>query len=570
MAPTPSIDGWAALRGGDWPAAEAAFRLELAHGPSARALDGLGQALWWRKQVQEGLGLRSRAYALFRREGWADDAARIAAWLAREHLACFGNVPVATGWLARARRLAQSDAQDQVTHGWVLLAAACLATDQAATVGSLEESATIARAGRALDLEITALSQLGVAHIGDGSIEVGVGELDEAMAAAAAGEPADRRTIADVYCAMITAAELLGSNDRLMQWSAAVDHAVRTMDFGPLGTPSGTAASGYQMFSSFCGTCCGSIYLASGRIDEGEAELISAVADLERSGLRSRCIHPAAQLADLRVLQGRFEEAALLLAPHEDLAETVRPLAALEIAKGDAPAAAARLRSAIEDGGVSRVASFPLLLILAEAYLRAREIESAGRTVDSIEAISAETGSPRHAAEARFARARLQRARGDKDAAGSLRVAARDLNDVSAPLLASRARFELAQCVLDTDRGTAVTEARGALAAFDRLGAVADADVAASFLRGLGVAGRTGPKQLGVLSKRELEVLRLVAQGNSNAEIAQRLFISVKTAGHHVSNILAKLGLRSRTEAAAFAAVRLAASPAPARERALK
>jgi DNA-binding NarL/FixJ family response regulator len=62
------------------------------------------------------------------------------------------------------------------------------------------------------------------------------------------------------------------------------------------------------------------------------------------------------------------------------------------------------------------------------------------------------------------------------------------------------------------------------------------------------------PRPLDVLSKREREVLGLVAQGLSNPGIATRLFITPKTAEHHVSNILGKLGLRNRAEAAAFAA----------------
>ena len=74
-------------------------------------------------------------------------------------------------------------------------------------------------------------------------------------------------------------------------------------------------------------------------------------------------------------------------------------------------------------------------------------------------------------------------------------------------------------------------------------------------------AFNTGPRDAGVLSRRELEVLRLVAEGLSNAEIAAHLFISTKTAGNHVSNILTKLGLRSRTEAAAFALLNVPQPP---------
>lgn len=79
------------------------------------------------------------------------------------------------------------------------------------------------------------------------------------------------------------------------------------------------------------------------------------------------------------------------------------------------------------------------------------------------------------------------------------------------------------------------------------------ADKAAALLRSLGGPARTGPKALGLLSRREREVLELLAEAMTNAEIAERLFISPKTAEHHVSNILAKLQLRSRAEATAFA-----------------
>lgn len=97
----------------------------------------------------------------------------------------------------------------------------------------------------------------------------------------------------------------------------------------------------------------------------------------------------------------------------------------------------------------------------------------------------------------------------------------------------------------------AQAEARLALAAFEGLGAVRHADAAAALLRELGAVGRTWPKKYGTLTKRETEVLSLLAGGCSNAEIARRLVIGRRTAEHHVASILSKLGLRSRAEAAA-------------------
>ena len=99
-----------------------------------------------------------------------------------------------------------------------------------------------------------------------------------------------------------------------------------------------------------------------------------------------------------------------------------------------------------------------------------------------------------------------------------------------------------------------MAEARAALEAFERLQAARHADAAAAVLRSLGRARPRPPASGGgVLTKREAEVLELLGHGLSNPEISDRLFISRKTVEHHVGNVLAKLGLRSRAEAAAYA-----------------
>jgi DNA-binding NarL/FixJ family response regulator len=121
------------------------------------------------------------------------------------------------------------------------------------------------------------------------------------------------------------------------------------------------------------------------------------------------------------------------------------------------------------------------------------------------------------------------------------------------PLDAGTARLTLARAVAAAEPDTARDEARAALTAFRELGASRAMDAAAAVLRELGESHGRGPRTAGELTGREDEVLGLVALGMSNGEIARTLVISEKTAGHHVSRILTKLGVRNRAEAAAYA-----------------
>jgi DNA-binding NarL/FixJ family response regulator len=118
------------------------------------------------------------------------------------------------------------------------------------------------------------------------------------------------------------------------------------------------------------------------------------------------------------------------------------------------------------------------------------------------------------------------------------------------PVEVAHSRLELAHALITDRPEVGMSEARAALDAFERLQAARHADEAAAVLRSLGVratATRSAVKGgAGQLTRREAEVLELIGHGLSNPEIADRLFISRKTVEHHVGNILAKLGLRTR------------------------
>ena len=163
----------------------------------------------------------------------------------------------------------------------------------------------------------------------------------------------------------------------------------------------------------------------------------------------------------------------------------------------------------------------------------------------------------RAGAAAVLAEGRLLAAGGDARARTCLQAALDAFTALELPLEAARAQVELAKALAADSPAGAIAEARSALAAFEQLGAARDADGTAGLLRMLGVkAARSGPKGIDVLTKREHEVLGLLAEGLSNPEIAERLFISRKTVQHHVAHVLAKLDLRNRAEAAAYAARR--------------
>lgn len=540
--------GREALRNRSWAEAEAAFQAAV-DAPSqfdpADALEGLAEVRCSRGDYASAIALRERAYAALRAGGDTRRAAKLAAYqLAFDHAAYFGNLSVAAGWLERGRSLAEA-AGDCAESGWVELAGALFATDVDEKAGRVEAATAIARRFGDADLEFDALAYSGLALVEDGRVREGMRCLDESAAAARGGEVRSTAAVGEIYCKMLVACELALDVRRAQEWT---DAAVG------LGT-----AAGVEWAPAICRMHYGGILTAAGRWDDAERELSGSVSLFSTS-------YPAlsggavVRLADLRARQGRLEEAEALVteAAHDSYA--VRPLARLHLARGELEPALSALRRHLVAHGEG-VVQAPVLVLLAEAEAAAGRHDAAAARAERLAEIAEATGLPVLTGLAAYAAGCASAGRDERAAVGHFEAAQAALHAAGLPLEEAVARVALARVVAASTPDVAVAEARTALAALDRLGATLAADSAAALLRSLGSRGRVGPKNVGVLTVREREVLTLLARGLSNPEIAERLFISRKTAEHHVSNVLSKLGLRNRAEAAAFAASHPAGGP---------
>lgn len=546
-------DARAALAAGEWGAARDGFQGVLDADPDCpEAHAGLADAAWWLGDTQAAIRGNERAYALFRRRPDPMQAALRAVPLYLHHRVSLGHTAVARGWLARLARLVE-DFELVGMSGWVALLRAHDAQDPVVAARWAREALAAPIKLAASDLELCALSQLGAALVQQGEVDEGTALLDEAMVGALAGEGEQRETVVFSSCNLISACWAVADLDRLVQWIRAAD--------------SFSDSQGAPHLYTHCRVHHGAALFQAGRWSEAERELVAAQRS-GRSGDPALVGEALGWLARLRLAQGRWEEAARLLEGFEDHAACVLPTAALQLAAGDADTALRLARDRVHEldageelrrsahhcGAAVLLEHGELLELLVSASLAAGRPAEAKASADQLTVRAAETGLAALQARADRAHGRVHRAAVEGvEAARLLEQAVDGFTRLGLRLEAATTRLELAELVAPADAGRAAAEARTALAALDDLGAAA-ADRAAGLLRELGRPGSRprGPRG-DPLTPREQEVLRLLGEGLSNRELAQRLYLSRKTVEHHVHSVLTKLDLRSRAEAAAYA-----------------
>jgi DNA-binding CsgD family transcriptional regulator len=525
-----------ALARSDWEVARERFERALEAEVSAEALDGLGQTLWWLGEEEAAIELRTKAFAEYQRRGDADAAANVAIYLAAEYRIA-GNASLANGWLGRGSRLLEG-CGDCPARVWLFIERSKRAPTPAQAEAEAQAAVELARRIGDAALEGAALSHAGRALVARGEEQAGMALLDEALAIATSVESEDAMAIGDACCTTLTACERLADPQRALDWGRAISEFFRRRRFLPL--------------LSWCRSIYAGFLIATGRWQEAERTLAAALAD-EAALPNPNRASALVQLGDLRLRQGRLEEAERLLAGLEDRPAALVPMVQLHLARGQVDLAAEKVERRLESADEPAAAATALLL-RARVELARRNAVEAAEASEAAAAAAEGAGRDDLTALAAVLAARAARIGGRAPDLAALESAIGRCSELGLVLEEGEARAELARALAAQRPQSAIEQGRAALRAFERLGANRHADEAARLLRELGAPGRPAPRTGAVLTKREQQVLALLAEGLSNPQIAERLVISPRTAEHHVHNVLAKLGLGNRAEAAAYAA----------------
>jgi DNA-binding CsgD family transcriptional regulator len=483
----------------------------------------------------DAVRLLRRAYTANADAGAVGPALRCAYWLGKT-LSWGGEFAQAGAWVARARRLAETHpdcperAYLQLYEAEQLAQARAFAEMLPASRGLVEAAGS----GDDADLGAATLMMSGGALIAAGQMAPGLAQLDEAMVAVAGGGLSARAT-GMIYCVAIGICQELQELHRAREWSDALaDWCAAQPEF--TGAYRGLCRVHRVVLLRLSGgwpTALSEARLACTQLTAGYGEMVAGAAFY--------------QLAELHRLRGEFAEAEAAYRDTLRYGGEIQPgMALLWLAQGRTDAAAAAIRRALAEAA-DLAQRAPLLPAATEVLAAAGDLTGAAQAAAELAAVAEEVGTAALDAMSGQATGTVRLAEGAAEKAlPALRAACRQWHELDVPYEVARTRVLMAQaCRTLGDRESADLELETARRVFAELGAATDVSIVDG-LRGSGV-------ETAGLSPRELEVVRLVAAGRSNQAIAAELVLSEKTVARHLSNIFGKLGVSSRTAAAAYA-----------------
>jgi len=514
------LDAHAALTSAD--------RSSALHGAD---VERLATSAYMLGRLEEYVDAMARAHQFYLDAGAAPRAARCAFW-AGMSLLLAGEMGRGSGWIGRALRLVDSECVEQ---GYLRLPEAF----RCQTQGDYEAGAAVAADAVAIaqrfgdrDLFALAVHAQGTMLIHRGRILDGVALLDEAMVAVTSGEVSPIPS-GMVYCGVILACRAAYAPGRAREWTAAL---TRWCESQP-------------DMVAFTGRC--HVHRAEVRQLEGAwadaLEEARRAADLATRGNHRSALAEAAYLqGEVHRLRGAFLEAEDGYRRAREHGREPQPgLALLRLAQGDGQAAAAAIRRVLAETTepAERLGRLPAC---AEIMLAVGDLDEARRAADELDALSRGRDTALLRTIAAQTRGAVDLAAGDATRAlPQLRRAWNDWEELEAPYEAARVRLLLGTACRELgDHDAAALDLEAARQAFEALGAVPDV---------ARVEALAGGEMRHGLTPRELEVLRLIAEGRTNRAIAEELVLSERTVERHLTNTFAKLGVSTRSAATAYA-----------------
>ncbi|GAA1155008.1 hypothetical protein GCM10009630_61290 [Kribbella jejuensis] len=503
-------------------------------GLGADELMTLGMAAFLLGDMDACIRALQRGYRQRIDSGEVLGAVRFAYWLARVHIGR-GEGAVGSGWAARAERLLADHPGDVVERGYLLIYDFFRCLERGNFAGALavgEEIVSVGRRHGDADLVAQGLVCKGRMLIYSGHVPEGLAALDEAMVGVAAGE-LSTVFAGTVYCAMIEGCQEVLDFERVSTWTAAL---TRWCDTQPDLVP----------FTGQCAVHRGQILRLHAAYPEALAEFEEACRRYAALGSTTAAGLAMGERGDVLRIRGDYAAAE---ASYDEAArygyEAQPGRALLLVARGRVPAAVSAVRRLLAET-MDPVHRSRLLAGAVEVLLAGDEVRDAEEVAIQLSAISESFGCAGLRASAAYCQALVALAAEDPQRAlPAARAAAQLWGELRAPYEVARAKVLVGRAVrLLGDEDSATAELTAACRTFAELGAVP-----ARFE----VERLIGRATTGGLTGRELEVLKLVAAGNSNTEIARRLVLSDKTVARHLTNIFTKLAVPSRTAAAAYA-----------------
>jgi DNA-binding CsgD family transcriptional regulator len=531
------VSGRASYDRNEWAAAHGQLRLADAAAPLAAAdLERLANASYLVGDDQGSVQAWTRAHAEHRGRGDLPRAIRCAFWLAFGALHK-GQHARGAGWLKRAEGLLAECGEECVEAGFLLIPAALRfigAGDPRKAYETLCRAAEIADRFGDRDLAALARHGRGRVLIRLGEVERGVALLDEAMTSVEAGDVSPI-VVGEVYCSVIEGCVEIYDLGRAREWTEALS---RWCDSQPDLAP----------YRGQCLVRRAEIMQLRGAWPDALEEAREACDRLTRPPGEPAAGAAFYQRGELHRLRGELVEAEEAYREASEWGRNPQPgLALLRLAQGRTGAAEAAIRRT-EGETRDRTARCRILPAYVEIMLATDDLPAARSAADELSAIAAALEAPYLRAIAATSTGAVLLGEGDARAAlPALRDAWGIWDSLEAPHDAARVRVLIGlACHALGDVDSAELEIAAARNIFQKLGATVD-------LTRIDDLSDAPPGDPHGLTPREIEVLRLVAAGETNRGIAARLFISERTVERHVSNIFTKVRVSSRSAATAFA-----------------